>query len=67
MALQRWPAADGARRGRLLLIHGLSSSINVNGVHFSNFTVQGKAITSQTDSDASWNINSFVSNITFAP
>ena len=25
MALQRWPAADGARRGRLLLIHGLSS------------------------------------------
>jgi len=25
VALQRWPAADGARRGRLLLIHGLSS------------------------------------------
>jgi len=49
----------------LINIHGLSSSINVNGVHFSNFTVQGKAITSQTDSDASWNINSFVSNITF--
>jgi len=49
----------------LINIHGLSSSINVNGVHFSGFTVQGKAITSQTDSDASWNINSFVSNITF--
>jgi pimeloyl-ACP methyl ester carboxylesterase len=25
VALQRWPAANGARRGRLLLIHGLSS------------------------------------------
>jgi polygalacturonase len=28
-------------------------------------TVQGKAITSQTDADATWSINSFVSNITF--
>jgi pimeloyl-ACP methyl ester carboxylesterase len=25
VALQRWPAGDGARRGRVLLIHGLSS------------------------------------------
>jgi pimeloyl-ACP methyl ester carboxylesterase len=25
VALQRWPAANGARRGRVLLIHGLSS------------------------------------------
>jgi pimeloyl-ACP methyl ester carboxylesterase len=25
VALQRWPASDGARRGRVLLIHGLSS------------------------------------------
>ncbi len=46
-------------------LHGLSSSVNINGVHFSNFTVQGHAITSQTDSDASWSINSYVSNITF--
>jgi len=46
-------------------LHGRSSSVNVNGVHFSNFTVQGRAITSQTDADASWSINSYVSNITF--
>jgi len=46
-------------------IHGKSSSVNINGVHFSNFTVQGNAITSQTDSDASWSINSYVTGITF--
>jgi hypothetical protein len=46
-------------------LHGKSASVNVTGVHFSNFTVQGKAITSQTDSDASWSINSFVSGIDF--
>ena len=32
---------------------------------FNNFTVQGRAITSQTDTDATWSINAFVSNITF--
>jgi len=48
-------------------LHGKSSTVNVNGVHFSNLTVQGKAVTSQTDSDASWSINSFVSGIVFAP
>ena len=37
----------------------------MNGVNFSNFTVQGKAVTSRTDADASWNINSYVTNITF--
>ena len=46
-------------------IHGKSSSVTINGVHFSGFTVQGKAITSQTDSDATWSINQYVSNITF--
>jgi hypothetical protein len=46
-------------------LHGASSSVNINGVHFKNLTVQGKAVTSQTDSDASWSINSYVSNITF--
>ncbi len=46
-------------------IHGKSSSVNISGVHFKNFTVQGKAVTSQTDADASWNINSFVSGFTF--
>lgn len=46
-------------------LHGKSSTVNISGVHFKNFTVQGKAITSQTDSDASWSINSYVSGITF--
>jgi hypothetical protein len=46
-------------------LHGKSSTVNITGVHFNNFTVQGKAITSQTDSDASWDINQFVSGITF--
>ena len=50
---------------QLVNIHGKSSTVNVNGVHFSGFTVQGKPVTSQTDADASWNINQFVSNITF--
>ena len=48
-------------------LHGKSSSANIVGVHFSNLSVQGKAVTSQTDSDASWSINSFVSNIVFEP
>jgi polygalacturonase len=48
-------------------LHGKSATANVTGVHFSNLTVQGKAVTSQTDSDANWSINSFVSNIDFSP
>ena len=32
---------------------------------FKNLTIQGKAITSQTDSGASWNIANGVTNITF--
>jgi hypothetical protein len=50
---------------KVINLHGASSTVNINGVHFKNLTVQGKAITSQTDSDASWSINSFVTNITF--
>ncbi|MFT7869175.1 MULTISPECIES: glycosyl hydrolase family 28 protein [Amycolatopsis] len=46
-------------------LHGRSSSVNISGVHFSNFTVQGNPITSRTDADASWNINAYVSGITF--
>jgi hypothetical protein len=46
-------------------LHGESSSANITGVHFKGLTVQGKAVTSQTDADASWDINSFVSGITF--
>ncbi len=47
------------------LQNGKSATVNVNGVHFTGLTVQGKPVTSQTDTDASWNINQFVSNITF--
>jgi hypothetical protein len=50
---------------QVISLHGKSSSVNINGVHFKNLTVQGKAVTSQTDPDASWSINSYVSNITF--
>jgi hypothetical protein len=50
---------------KVISLHGKSSSVNINGVHFKNLTVQGKAVTSQTDADASWDINSYVSNITF--
>jgi len=50
---------------KLINIHGLSSTVNVNGVHFDNFSVQGSVLTSQTDSHATWNINQYVSNITF--
>jgi len=48
-----------------IVLHGKSSTVNIPGVHFSNVTVQGRALTSQTDADATWNINSFVSGITF--
>jgi hypothetical protein len=50
---------------KVISLHGRSSSVNINGVHFKKLTIQGKAVTSQTDSDASWDINSYVSNITF--
>jgi hypothetical protein len=50
---------------KVISLHGKSSTVNITGVHFNNFTVQGKAITSQTDADASWDINQFVSGITF--
>ena len=46
-------------------LHGLNSTVNVNGVHFSGFTVQGNAVTSKTDTHATWDINQYVSNITF--
>jgi len=49
----------------VISMHGKSSSANITGVHFKNFTVAGKTITSQTDANASWDINSYVSGITF--
>jgi hypothetical protein len=51
---------------RTIFLHGRSgTSGTINGVHFKNLTIQGKAVTSQTDSDASWNIANGVTNITF--
>lgn len=50
---------------KVVSLRGRNSTINIVGVHFTNFTVQGKPVTSQTDPDASWDINSYVSNITF--
>ena len=50
-----------------IVLHGRSATVNIAGVHFTNLTVQGKAVTTQTDADATWNINSYVSSITFGP
>jgi hypothetical protein len=50
---------------KVISLHGKSSTANITGVYFKNLTVQGKAITSQTDSNASWDINAYVSGITF--
>jgi polygalacturonase len=50
---------------KVISLHGESSSANITGVHFKNLTVLGKVITSQTDSNASWDINSYVSGIAF--
>jgi hypothetical protein len=55
-------ASDGPR---LINLHAKSTQYGITGVHFQNVTVQGKALTSQTDADATWSINSFVTGITF--
>ena len=46
-------------------LHGRSASVNILGVHFQNLSVEGKPVTSQTDPDATWSINPFVSGIEF--
>jgi polygalacturonase len=50
---------------KTIYIHGKSSSVTVNGVTFSGFTVQGKAVTSQSGGTATWDVNQYVSGITF--
>ena len=50
---------------QVISLHGKSASVDIEGVHFKSLTVQGKAVTSQTDADASWSINQYVSGITF--
>jgi hypothetical protein len=37
----------------------------IAGVHFTNLTIQGNAVTSQTDPDANWDIANGVTSITF--
>ncbi|WP_437543708.1 glycosyl hydrolase family 28 protein [Sorangium sp. So ce367] len=44
-----------------IYIHGKSSTVNFNGIHFDNFTIQGNKVTSRNG----WNVNQYVSNITF--
>jgi hypothetical protein len=46
-------------------LHGRSSTVNIAGVHFASLSVEGNPITSQTDPDALWSINPFVTGITF--
>jgi hypothetical protein len=46
-------------------LHGSSSSVNIDGVQFKNLTVQGKAVTSTSGSAPMWDVNSYVSNVTF--
>ncbi len=51
---------------RTVQLHGRSGTTGtIDGVHFTNLTIQGNAVTSQTDPDASWNIANGVTNITF--
>jgi polygalacturonase len=50
---------------KVIALHGKSSTVDIEGVHFKNLQVQGKTITSQTDNNASWDINQYVSGITF--
>jgi hypothetical protein len=51
---------------RSIILHGRSgSSGSIDGVHFKGLTIQGKAVTSQTDSAAGWDIKNGVTNITF--
>jgi len=50
---------------RLINLHGQSATVDIMGVHFTNLSVQGNPITSQTSTRATWSINQFVSGITF--
>jgi polygalacturonase len=51
---------------RTIQLHGRpGTSGTIDGVHFRNLTIQGNAVTSQTDGDASWSITNGVTNITF--
>jgi hypothetical protein len=42
-----------------------STQYGIDGVHFKNVTINGQPVTSQNDSDATWTVNQFVTDITF--
>jgi len=50
---------------KVIGLHGKSSTVNIAGVHFKSLTAPGNTITSQTDANATWDINQFVSGISF--
>ncbi|MBN2442399.1 MAG: PKD domain-containing protein [Spirochaetales bacterium] len=50
---------------KVINLHGRNSTYKIDGVHFSNFRIQGNPVTSTSDPDASWSINSYAYNITF--
>jgi hypothetical protein len=46
-------------------LHGRSTEYGIDGVHFVGFTVQGKAVTSAGDGDATFSINQYATDVTF--
>jgi len=52
---------------RTINLQAKSTQYGIDGVHFKNVVIGGQPITSQTDADATWSINSFVTDITFDP
>jgi polygalacturonase len=50
---------------QVIQLHGKSAAVDIPGVHFDNLTVNGAKVTSQTDPNGDWDINQYVSNITF--
>ncbi|HWP08398.1 MAG TPA: glycosyl hydrolase family 28 protein [Polyangiaceae bacterium] len=46
-------------------LQGKSTQYGITGVHFKNVVINGQPVTSQSDADATWTVNSAVSGITF--
>jgi polygalacturonase len=50
---------------RTINLQAKSTQYGIDGVHFKNVVVNGQPVTSQSDADAMWSVNQFVTNITF--
>ena len=50
---------------RTINLQAKSTQYGIDGVHFKNVVLNGQPVTSQTDTDATWTVNQFVTNITF--